>query len=76
MSTYLVTTYDDAATYSVVLDETGLVEAEGLSDESTQALAQSVARYMRHGVSPAAALGRAVGPYSFVTESGGSPGVS
>jgi len=69
MTTYKVSTYEDKATYTVEMDETGVVSVDGLSDSATELLQYSVKRHMDNlRLSPAKALGKSVGPYSFVTE--------
>lgn len=67
--TYKVTTYQDAATYTVTLDDTGVVSATELSEKAVEDLKNSVTRLMtRYGLTPVVALSRVVGSYSTVTD--------
>lgn len=69
MKTYKIHSHADKVTYSVSLDETGVVETDGLSDNLSDLLKHSVERHMtKRGLSAIMALGLAVGPYSTVTE--------
>lgn len=71
MKTYTVTTYDSKATYTVTLDETGVVSATELSESAVEQLKSSVSRLMsRYKLSPVVALDRVVGSYSHLTEEG------
>ncbi len=73
---YTVTTYDNKASYSVTLDETGVVEAD-LPPTALEDLKFSVKRNMdRYGLPAITALGRVVGSYSFVTDDAQAPEVS
>lgn len=67
MKTYRITTYNNKATYTVSIDETGVVKADGLTGLALGSLKTTVTRYMtKHGFSAETALGLAVGPYSTV----------
>jgi hypothetical protein len=69
MKTYIVTTYQDKATYTVTLDDTGVVSATELSDSAIEQLKSSVSRLMnRYNLSPVTALDRVIGSYSTLTE--------
>lgn len=68
MKTYKVTTYGEA-TYTVSLDDDGVVDVDGLLPETADNLKASVERHMeRRGLSAIVALGLAVGRYSEVSE--------
>lgn len=74
--TYTVTTYDGKTSYTVTLDETGVVEAD-LPATAFEDLKASVSRSMsRYGLSAITALGRVVGSYSVVTDEAQAPEVS
>lgn len=67
MRTYSVKTYQDQATYTVTIDETGVISADGLPDDAVENMKASVARHMARNKLPAVtALGLVVGPYSTV----------
>ncbi len=69
MKTYEITTYDETATYTVTLNEVGVVDVEGLLPETAENLKATVARHMtRRRLRSITALGLAVGPYSHVKE--------
>lgn len=69
MKTYKVTTYNDKSSYTVSLDDDGVVDVDGLLPASAENLKFSVARRIeRSGLSPLAALGQATGGYSHITE--------
>jgi hypothetical protein len=69
MKTYLVTTYQDSARYTVTIDKTGVVSATELSDAAIEQLKTSVKRLMdRYNISSVAALDRVVGSYSSIRE--------
>lgn len=68
MKTYKVTTYGDGS-YTVSLDDTGVVDVDGLLSDTVEGLKASVARHMkRRRLSAVTALGLAAGPYSHVEE--------
>lgn len=68
MKTYKVTTYGEA-TYTVSLNDDGVVDVNGLLPETADNLKASVERHMeRRGLSAIVALGLAVGRYSEVEE--------
>lgn len=67
--TYTISTYADKATYTVTLDDTGILSAEGISEGATDELRDSVARLMkRYNLAPVTALDRVIGSYSTVSE--------
>ena len=77
MKTYLVTG-PGGGTYTVALDDFGVVAVDGLPPSSVELLRFGVNRSMtRHKVSALKALGRVAGSYSSVTEVGeeSGPGV-
>jgi hypothetical protein len=66
---YRVTTYQDKETFTVTVNEGGVVAVDGLSPALAASLVASVKRFIdRYGLAPVTALGKAVGPYSFVTD--------
>ena len=68
MKTYRVDTYGDGS-YTVSLDDDGVVDIDGLLPASAEGLKASIVRHMERRRLPAVtALGLAVGPYSYVTE--------
>lgn len=68
MKTYRITTYGDA-TYTVSLNDDGIVDVDGLLPETANNLKASVERHMeRRGFPAITALGLAVGRYSEVEE--------
>lgn len=70
--TYKISTYEDKATYTVTVDETGVISADGISEEATAELQESVSRLMkRYNLSPTTALDRVVGSYSTLSEVAG-----
>ncbi len=72
--TYVITTYQDKETYTVTLNEKGVVDVDGLPSDLAASLAFTVKRFMgRYEMAPITALGKAVGPYSVVTEVDGGP---
>ena len=71
---YQVTTYQDKETFTVTLNESGVVDVDGLSSELAASLVASVKRFVdRYGLPPITALGKAVGPYSLVTDADAEP---
>ena len=76
MSTHLVSTYGDQATYTVELDDSGVVSVDGLPKQSEDELKYAVSRYIENGLSPVAALGKYVGSYSFVTDAASQDALS
>lgn len=72
MTTYTVNTYNDKATYKVVLDDNGVVEVDGLVGSSVESLKTAVKKHIvRNGLSPVNALAKSIGPYSFLSEGEG-----
>ncbi len=71
--TYNVKTHGEGASYTVELDdEAGVISADGLDPASLDLLQYSVERHMKsHRMSAIRALGKSVGPYSFITEDSG-----
>lgn len=68
MKTYKVLTYGEAS-YTVSLDDDGVVDVDGLFPDTVESLKAAVSRHItKRGLSPVTALGLAVGPYSQVTE--------
>jgi hypothetical protein len=69
MKTYKVSTYNDAGAYTVSLNDDGIVDVDGLTPQASENLKFSVDRFMtKHNLPAITALGKAAGPYSFVTE--------
>ena len=68
MKTYKVTAYRGGA-YTVSLDDSGVVDVNGLLPDAANNLKWSVRRNMdRRGLSPIVALGLVAGSYSTVSE--------
>lgn len=68
MKTYVVTTYGNGS-YTVDLDENGVVKVDGLLYANADGLRLSVRRHMeKRGLSPIMALRMSVGPYSSISE--------
>jgi hypothetical protein len=69
VKTYRVTTYKDKATYTVSLDDSGVVDVDGLFPETAEALKTTVSGNIeRRSLSPITALQVAIGSYSFLEE--------
>lgn len=73
MRTFKVETFRGESSYTVTLDKSGVVSADGLLESDVEMLKYTVKRYMKNGFSPAAALGKYVGSYSTVTDLGDTP---
>lgn len=68
MKTYRVTTYGEK-TYTVSLDDDGVVDVDGLLPDTTERLKAAVKRHMeRRNLSPVTSLGLVIGAYSELTE--------
>lgn len=69
MKTFRVVTYNQDATYTVSLDDNGVVDVDGLPADSAENLKASVARYIeKRGIMPILALDLAVGSYSHLED--------
>lgn len=69
MKTFRVVTYNQDATYTVSLNESGVVDVDGLPADSAENLKASVARYIKkRGLMPVMALDLAVGSYSHLED--------
>ena len=68
MKTYKITTYGGGV-YTVSLDDSGVVDVNGLLPDDANNLKWSVSRNMdRRGLSPIVALGLVAGSYSTLSE--------
>lgn len=69
MATYKVSTYNDKTTFTVVLDESGVIGSDDLPADMLENLKMTVERRMsRNGLPAPTALALAVGSYSYVEE--------